>query len=661
LNYEDQEEIKSIINTFEVSTRTKNLLLKRDEINSREKLLDYYLLNRDFHRIRNCGKKSNLELVHICKELSAGIELIENKVVELDLDELPFSLQKLLKQILDKQISQLSSRATRLVNSGLENQKSKVEPHFFLNTNFNDFLNLENVGSGTINELKRIQRNIYKAYNKLQANQYDSKTQQLELSIDLLDISTDIAILIKSTIKYDNYFPYFKVCSILIKKRILFNKTETYIIQNYLQYFQGISKSSLEECGNQLNLTRERVRQLRNKIVNKFSDAFNFLFLLEPFIDLESDYNINLNGDYVSIDEKFVSNINKKDNTNFTALTIAKLILSISNKYVLIGYELNYHTKQQKRSEPVLNGVYLISKDLKKKFNEKKFLLRIKEIEDNGVSETYRVPLKGYISKFINDFDIDNDLEILNIAANLCTDLIIYETKFQVSEEGKIVFLRNRKRSNSLLVKTALEELGFSPDGHHISKVADKIKEIAPSRDLNNKLDSIRAVIINDSSTFISIGRTSTYGLKIWQEKHSGFRGGTIRDIAEEFLDMHNEPKHISSITEYVNKFRDTNRENVGGNLSLDKSGTFQVFSNNFFGLTSKSYSDESLEFNDVNGGNFTKQSLKKYLPDYYETVIANLSSSLDLKKIQVKSVIDGKIKDGSLIVKGNNILIQND
>jgi len=39
LNYEDQEEIKSIINTFEVSTRTKNLLLKRDEINSREKLL----------------------------------------------------------------------------------------------------------------------------------------------------------------------------------------------------------------------------------------------------------------------------------------------------------------------------------------------------------------------------------------------------------------------------------------------------------------------------------------------------------------------------------------------------------------------------------------------------------------------------------------------
>lgn len=187
-------------------------------------------------------------------------------------------------------------------------------------------------------------------------------------------------------------------------------------------------------------MTRERVRQLRNKIVNKFSDAFNFLFLLEPFIDLESDYNINLNGDYVSIDEKFVSNINKKDNTNFTALTIAKLILSISNKYVLIGYELNYHTKQQKRSEPVLNGVYLISKDLKKKFNEKKFLLRIKEIEDNGVSETYRVPLKGYISKFINDFDIDNDLEILNIAANLCTDLIIYETKFQVSEEGKIVF-----------------------------------------------------------------------------------------------------------------------------------------------------------------------------------------------------------------------------
>ena len=35
---------------------------------------------------------------------------------------------------------------------------------------------------------------------------------------------------------------------------------------------------------------------------------------------------------------------------------------------------------------------------------------------------------------------------------------------------------------------------------------------------------------------FISFGRTSTYGLKEWEEKEKDIRGGTIRDITEEFL-----------------------------------------------------------------------------------------------------------------------------
>ena len=106
---------------------------------------------------------------------------------------------------------------------------------------------------------------------------------------------------------------------------------------------------------------------------------------------------------------------------------------------------------------------------------------------------------------------------------------------------------------------------------------------------------------INSCKEIIFFGRTSTYGLKRWEKENPLIKGGTIRDIVEEYLLKFEEPKHISEIIIYVNKFRNTNERNIITNLLLDKSGRFIVYKDaGFIGLTIKNYDDNQLQFENV-------------------------------------------------------------
>jgi len=93
---------------------------------------------------------------------------------------------------------------------------------------------------------------------------------------------------------------------------------------------------------------------------------------------------------------------------------------------------------------------------------------------------------------------------------------------------------------------------------------------------------------------FVPFGRTSVYGLKVWEEVKD-IRGGTIRDIAEEFLMKHSEPKHIDEITDFVNKYRNTNAKNIYANLSMEENNRFEFFKGLMVGLKSIKYGKTNL------------------------------------------------------------------
>ena len=100
---------------------------------------------------------------------------------------------------------------------------------------------------------------------------------------------------------------------------------------------------------------------------------------------------------------------------------------------------------------------------------------------------------------------------------------------------------------------------------------------------------SLRGSCQRDPNLFF-IGKTSTYGLKIWEDENS-IKGGTIRDIAEEYLQCQSAPQHIDEITEYVNKFRSTTSINIYANLKLEQNKRFVFYKGSFIGLYNRVYS----------------------------------------------------------------------
>jgi len=112
--------------------------------------------------------------------------------------------------------------------------------------------------------------------------------------------------------------------------------------------------------------------------------------------------------------------------------------------------------------------------------------------------------------------------------------------------------------------------------------------------------ETVRASMIKYRSLFIFIGRSSTYGLKKWETEHENLKGGTIRDIVEGFLNEKDTPVHLNDIMDYVLKFRNTNKENVIGNLKLQSTKRFIFFKHGYVGLFNKSYKPNNLDGKDL-------------------------------------------------------------
>ena len=100
---------------------------------------------------------------------------------------------------------------------------------------------------------------------------------------------------------------------------------------------------------------------------------------------------------------------------------------------------------------------------------------------------------------------------------------------------------------------------------------------------------------------FVPIGRKSVFGLKKWESELDNFKGGTIRDIVEEYLMQFAVPKHISEITKHVLKYRPkSNQYSILQNLKLDESGLYIFFKGSHIGLATKKYESDFKKISEV-------------------------------------------------------------
>ncbi len=663
------ETIRQLILKNELSNRTVNCLTRNGFDNITD-LINHYNDHGDFLRLKFCGSKSSEELVVLCKKYIENTkgqeyltELKQNdfSLIQIKIEELDALRQIILVNFIQNRRISLSKRGRDLFDSIYKNQIDIDSIYDNLLAIYNlDLKSLErNYGKRTIDELKSLNVTLIEFIERLSISE-DSKNFKLNIQKDFfkakLGLKEDEFNIINETYCIeDGRVPLFALCDYLINKKVIFNENERWIFFRSFKYYNNqIESWRLEDVGKELNLTRERVRQIRMKLLNNFQDYFGFINASWYLLDFEKDYSVKLDADYILISDQLCDYINSVDGTKFSKYFISRIIEQLLlETHVKLGFELNYHSFQKSKKFHPLIEPYIISKELNDTFRFKDFIDDVHKRLNLGITRSYKIPLDTYIYKFLSDPCLDYIIRL----RKFCIYVLNNEFGLIINLSNEIIFQKNKDRSVPEVIYDALEELGYRKEGYHISEIANKIKSFGYKTDYTESLDSLRGTINRERSLFSYIGRNSTYFLKKWEDEHVEMKGGTIREIITEFLETRDSPQHLSSITNYVNNFRDTNETSILGNLKLDESNKYTFYDGSFVGLKDKNYQFDYNKYNQVNGGYFTKASCDKFLPDYYENFINNLVQSSGLMEIQVKSIIDKKIASNELVVNNNNVI----
>jgi hypothetical protein len=392
----------------------------------------------------------------------------------------------------------------------------------------------------------------------------------------------------------------------------------------------------MRDIAREFKLTGERIRQLNEIITKKiWIKVESLLFMTNYSENVLFDY-LEEEGSLLSINYK---KIHKNENNLLSEDFINKVVVIVLGK----SHFPLYLIKKQKRFLYFIENKY-------SGFDFNKFIQDTSELKASSEDFRFKIDVMKYIKKFAANKKI-LDADLLTICKK------IFDLKFdaETDVDGSITLERNYRYMYEYAVEI-LEEHGKPMK---LDQLFRRIDIRYPG--IIKSYSSLRGNL-QGTKKIIYFGRSSTYGLKKWEDEGK-FRGGTIKSIVEEFLGQFDRPKHISEITEYVNKFRKTNEFNILGNLKFDTRGTFSFYNSGFVGLTAMTYDPEVEKFNKLDLNLFRKSFTKMFQKDEskypYDVFITKLAKINKVNVIQIDSIIKNRIKNGKLIKNKDGILIK--
>ena len=556
----------------DLSVRAYNVCYNAS-INTIQDLLNFYLKKKTFKKIRNCGTNTNIELILICKKY-LNYKNSENNIKEQNNNE--HNIDNNYKNVIVakyysiKQLdisNNISERAKTVCENASFKYLGDILEYYHNNLSFKK---LRNCGTKTNNELIKICEN-HVIENK--DSYKDINEEDLVNFLTFKDyVISNFRINPKEIELYEKSFfekelPITKF--LLLSAKSIFSERDLFIFLYSINYINN--SETLESIGKKYNITRERVRQIKEKtylyFIRKWQNLFNKLKFIKNYIN---SY-FNANNDLIIINDDFVININNKENVNFSTKFYSKIFSIVFREDFTLIFNNNKSY-----------SYFLIKKILFSQFNFKLFFKDIQKKLSKKIKKTYSLDFEGYLYKFLKN----NNIELINNIKVICEKILLEESNLTIDIDDNIVFY---KKSRKQLFEYAREILENEGKLLTVKEICNKIIEKYPNIKINTV--TVRNSIRTDKG-FIYIGRSSTYGLKKWEEEFENIKGGTIRDIVEEFLLKYNKPKHISEIVEYINKYRNTTEINVLTNLKLDKSSRFVFLKNRYVGLICKTYND---------------------------------------------------------------------
>lgn len=586
--------IDEIYKKEEISVRSYHVC-KHNELNSISDLKKYYYNNKSFEKLRNCGRKSNEELIEICNKYPD--EYFENKEIEVKeenpLKSIISNLTRVQREVINSFIfvntNSLSVRSKNAISLHLKNnlKVKNFTEKVLLSESFN-VQNIKNVGAKCVPEIE-IYISIINDFI-FEVSQTRDENYLIALKNKyLIQRTFDIPLVPSEILESESIF---QLTEFLLNQNAFFDETQTVIVKRALKLFNNQKELTLDEIAEQVNLSRERVRQIRKLCLE---DLFNKLLFISNFNDdLFQKYSIDVESMYIDINTDILNKINQSNNTNFSREFITFILSAyLKDSFSLVG---NYEDVLQpkyfnSRNRHNWNNFYLVEKELSLEFDFTSFTNDISNRVSDRIEESYSFNFKSYLSKFLSN----NNIDILELLFPICEVVINEEFEIYLDLEENINFKRNTSRQAHEYAFEALEHLGKPSK---VKEIFQKVIELHPNYETEEA--KIR-VSMKRKNGFVPIGRKSVFGLKKWESELDNFKGGTIRDIVEEYLMQFAEPKHISDITEHVLKYRPkSNQYSILQNLKLEESGLYIFFKGSHIGLTTKKYESDFKKISEV-------------------------------------------------------------
>lgn len=548
----------------------------------------------DILQLKGCGMKSVNELLEFIDELRTDAEHlikefppIQEENIQQDLDgllpftfddeeieapvdsisTLPCYVENLVSDY-KKRALQLSVRAKNVVLALFESCNSSIRDLYETITavHFN-VADLKNCGKGTVPEITAFLEEI-----KAVIEDYATNYNEEEASIAAFKES--IASIVPSNeaqdfvINFKNahgHYPYFKVVQGYID-----SLSDSYrrIIEACIRTYEYSEILDRKIVGKELSLSQERVRQLRNSILNKIQDKC--IEIKNLFNNPACPYECLLEDPYNSINA--IEEVKFSDNFTNWALSL------LFEDFVLIG-----------DIEDVLFSFYntngrlsIFPAKLTETFDFKQFISTVEE----RIPEKRKDREQHLLEDMICPLCTEN--ADLKSTIQWCRKFLSHHYELQFNGDN-IIFPVNTYKTLTEITYDIIKAHGKAMSADELVAAV-----CAAYPDREYKIQSV-CTSARAHPEIDTIGRNSLYTLREWTD--GAERGGTIREFVEEYLESLDIPiARLSDIAEYVKQYRpNTEAYNIQNNLTLEASHKFKIYvkeGERYIGYSSEIYPD---------------------------------------------------------------------
>jgi hypothetical protein len=576
---------------IKLSVRATNILeqIEYKFNNDLHKLALLIISNQvDFLSTRNCGLKTKQELMAFAREINRQITQFEtNNNSKNIIGDSKSEIDALAEYFLILKNS-ISIRGQNILST-LENNDNSENPNLItsiINEEI-DFVKTRNCGKKTLEELQKLGIKLRHFYQHNKSE--DWKTNAIQLKISRIFPSIPDQVIQQAILNPETYN-----IPILLGSAIFFNDFHESKMNVVRFLFNTENKLDLEDIADKINLSRERVRQIINEVLNN-----DITIIHSKIIQELSNYKSSI----------IHSETNLFFETEPIQFEYLKTKYSANNKlsHSIYNSILNTDFYNCLNLYNTIDSAYQV---LSKNSLERFFIF--KKHSDSITFIDFAKWIEEQLYNF-EKYNIEFDMEVLIqrfFQTSMTSDFGFTKQLSIFISKNKIDFLGSseRRRGEKEMKIMKISNLCFE----HIEQSNNPVKtiellEIIRLNGIDIEKNELLKLLNIHRDRFSAFGH-GNWALSSWRS--DGLIGGSIRDIVSSLLNNQSTPLHVSQILDYLSKFKPISARSLLTNLKTANNGALIFFNCNYIGLQSKNYDSHWHQLPKINARHFGEDML---------------------------------------------------